>query len=935
MKNDRTLPTTGAAHAVDERDSVTRASTEPVAPSRPRRVGRYQLVRTLGAGGMGVVWEAIDPELERKVAIKLVHEPRRSRLADRLLREAQALAQLHHPNVVAVYDVGIDDGELYIVMQLVNGTTLDRALTARASTPREIVGLLLQAGRGLAAAHAANIVHRDFKPSNILVDDRGIVRVSDFGLARMTEAASASGEGAATSLDVSITHGKLIGTPAYMAPEQVLRGPVTQATDQFSFCITLWESLIGERPFPANDLASMREAVMAGRYAPIPSHLPRRVRAVLARGLAVDPARRFRSMNELLDRLEPTRSGRWIAGGLAVAVASAASVLAIATVRHIDPCGQIDASLLAGTWDAPTSQRMHAAFLRSTNGNAEDAYQRTSAVLDRYANQWVAMRRQACEATEVRHEQSPTLLDLRIQCLDARAGELAAVGRVLAETTESRGVERALDTALNKLSALDGCADRGALLSVVPLPADPTRRAFARRLEAQVADADARGDVGQIAPALVSATRAVDEIRALDYPPLLGRALLVRASLETQGGDITKAAALLYEAAEAAARGKDDHMVARTWLALVIAFNKQRKLDAALAVEPFMRTAIARIGTDARLAAEFDWAFGTTLRSQGKIADAERRLRAALGQLPSTEHVRRGDFLQSYALVLRALGKQAEARAALEESVAIFEQTFGPQSYRLATGLYNLSRQDMLEHRCADAKLAAERSLAIYARILGPDNPDLILDYASMGDLASYCLKDPALARRSYQKSLALIGTSPDDERQRTNILGTYGRGLLELGLATEAQPLLSQALARAEQGNDRVVLVLQLRFLGEAWLILGQPGKARPLIERAVKLYEEMQSMADLAWVLTDLGQALVDLHQPAQAIEPLTRAVAVAQKSAVDELPTTQLQLARALWDSGRDRLKARALATDAEARAKSDPQRAEIAAWLRGHP
>ena len=250
-----------------------------------RRIGRYELVRSLGAGGMGVVWEAIDPELGRRVAIKLMREERSARLAERMKREAQALAQLHHPNVVAVYDVGLDDGELYLVMQLVVGATIDRVLEASTLTRGEIVALVAQAGRGLAAAHRAGIVHRDFKPSNVLVDGDGVARVSDFGLARASDAGGGGAGGVADgSLDASITRGDLVGTPAYMAPEQFLGGPITAATDQFAFCVTLWEALAGERPFAGASVDEVREAVIAGRMRELPARIPRRARSVLLRG---------------------------------------------------------------------------------------------------------------------------------------------------------------------------------------------------------------------------------------------------------------------------------------------------------------------------------------------------------------------------------------------------------------------------------------------------------------------------------------------------------------------------------------------------------------------------------------------------------------------------------------------------------------------------
>ena len=335
----------GPGVAVPLSEQETLPGAPPVVSEHlPAQLGRYKIERRLGAGGMGVVYAAQDPELGRTVAIKLVGERIGSQggLQERLRREAQALARLSHPHVVSVYDVGVADGQLFIVMQYVDRVSLEAWLETHKPERSRIIAMFVQAGRGLAAAHAAGLVHRDFKPSNVLVEEDGTVRVTDFGLARLSDLADPEGPGASgpggASLETSITRGDVVGTPAYMAPEQFRGGPITGATDQFGFCAALWEALTGIRPFPGENVDTIRNALLAGT---IPAErargLPRSLERILRRGLSVSMQDRYPSMGALLDALTPSRRGPWLAAALAVAVVVA--VAAVVLARGSDaPC---------------------------------------------------------------------------------------------------------------------------------------------------------------------------------------------------------------------------------------------------------------------------------------------------------------------------------------------------------------------------------------------------------------------------------------------------------------------------------------------------------------------------------------------------------------------------------------------------------------------
>lgn len=277
--------------------------------AREETIGRYRLSRRLGSGAMGVVFAAIDPELRREVAVKLLRteDANETDRATRLLREARAMAKLSHPNVVNVFDAGLDDGRVYVVMELVSG----RSLASWLESPRpldQILAVFLQAGRGLQAAHEAGLVHRDFKPENVLVGDDGRPRVLDFGVARPTEGMSQSEiDGLASPLEAlgtTITSsGMLVGTPAYMAPEQVLGGRADPRTDQFAFCVCLYEALLGVRPFEADNFPELRRRLLETEPEFPPDRMSPALHELLRRGLARKREGRHPDMARLLERL--------------------------------------------------------------------------------------------------------------------------------------------------------------------------------------------------------------------------------------------------------------------------------------------------------------------------------------------------------------------------------------------------------------------------------------------------------------------------------------------------------------------------------------------------------------------------------------------------------------------------------------------------------
>jgi eukaryotic-like serine/threonine-protein kinase len=318
-------------------------------PKRGDSIGRFVVLGVLGSGGMGVVYSAFDPHLDRKVAIKLLAANARTEGAKiRMLREAQAMAKINHPNVIRVHEVGTYEDQIYLAIEFADAGTVRGWLKDKPSQ-REILDVFAQAGRGLGAAHALGLVHRDFKPDNVLMSKTGAVQVTDFGLVSVANAVTRPPSELPTDTPISqeLTQtGSIMGTPTYMSPEQFKGEPATARTDQFSFCVALYEALYRMRPFAGATYAELLVSVTSGALLPAPPDVNVRawMRRVLLRGLSIDPDKRYASMDELLAALarDPARRRN---RGLALAGVGllAASGVAFALFgHHSEQCGSGD-----------------------------------------------------------------------------------------------------------------------------------------------------------------------------------------------------------------------------------------------------------------------------------------------------------------------------------------------------------------------------------------------------------------------------------------------------------------------------------------------------------------------------------------------------------------------------------------------------------------
>jgi eukaryotic-like serine/threonine-protein kinase len=501
-------PAAGAAELAASRARIEQAL---FGKAEPARLGRFVLVGPIAGGGMGVVHGAYDPELDRRVALKLVHPRERgdARARELLVEEARALARLDHPNVVPVHDVLVESGEVVIVMELVAGQTLTAWEAAAPRSWREIVAVYVQAGRGLAAAHTAGIVHRDFKPTNAIVGDDGRVRVLDFGLARLEDGEAMPGE--------------VVGTAAYGAPEQLAGEAATAASDQFSFCVALHRALHGVLPFGARAPAGRRAEIAAGRIARGTRDLPAWLSRIVDRGLAADPARRHASMAALLALLEQERGWRrWRAPSAAAAIAGLGGLaLALALRGGDDPLAACDGGAPAL---AKTLRRaeIDEALRRAGTSYAESIRPRVLGGLDDYGAAWSRTHREACVAHR-RGEQSDAMLDRGMLCLQRRLADLDAAVKVLAGTRPLT-VANALDVVAG-LPAVAACADLEALTAEIPPPPSALAPAVAA-VRARLSHAAALDRGGRSGEAIAAASAASAEAAPLGYAPVAVEAAL-------------------------------------------------------------------------------------------------------------------------------------------------------------------------------------------------------------------------------------------------------------------------------------------------------------------------------------------------------------------------------------------------------------------------
>ncbi len=847
--------------------------------------GRFVVLDKLGEGGMGMVFGAYDPQLDRRVALKVVRT--RAGLGtvgrSRLLREGKALGRLSHPNVVAVHDVGLVEDDLFIAMEYVEGGNLSQWVQAHpeitADRQREALRLMVDAARGLAAAHAAGLVHRDLKPANTLVGSDGRLRLADFGLvlhdqdddAEVASPGPSAGDGSETSFDKLTETGAILGTPAYMAPEQ-FEGRADARSDQFSLCATFYEVLFGCRPFDGASAIERLGSFDAGPRSPTSrAFVPTAVERLLRRGLCVDPAARFATMDELLAELEraitPRRWGTLAALGLGAVAVGVTALLPTHAPRELD-C--MDGSHGAAQVWGDAQRRRLAEQLSAAGELAADSVPRVVASLDTFVERWSGTYAQACQASA----DEPKTFELSWSCLAERKRQLEIRVDVLTDP-DAKTASRASEIVATLPDPAD-CADPRELLlrdRLRPPESIAARvQSLYERRDALVVEGTAQRFEG-----LADESEAlVAEAEDLDFAPLLGAAVFqrawVRRMLGAPGGDDDFARAFAL-----AQRAGDDRLAASAATALAYGYERNQRPDDAMRWIEVAQAAVARAGITGKTAHVVARAHGELAHQAG---DSERAIELLRAQY---ERVK------------------ADPDAGFEE-LALTERT-------LARVLYETERYEPALALVAAARERLRDGLgerhSWYAETLR-QQARLLLDLGQVDD---------ALAlKREQQARFAALGLEPD-WRSRV-IEGLFFHDVhRQSGDLDDALAVMREAdVLMHEHGPDSLLRAEVLAAVAERELDLGDREAGRAHAETSLRItqaHEDGTVRLGVAYLAA--ARARIDSGRLDEAITLLEDAID-RTPPALQAHAAMRAELARALSVQGAQPVRADELATEA---------------------
>ncbi|MGH1347117.1 MAG: protein kinase domain-containing protein [Nannocystales bacterium] len=861
---------------------------------RPQTIGRYRVTDTLGHGAMGVVYEAWDDELQRTVAVKLISRDAEVGQAEhRFRREALALAKLAHPNVVTVHEVGLLDGRLFIAMEMVRGETLDAWLRAEERTWEATLDVFIQAGRGLEAAHEAGLVHRDFKPSNCIVGESGRVRVLDFGLARgaadLLDEDVAATFPAVSSLDVSVTRtGATVGTPAYMAPEQLRGGDVSASSDQFSFCVALYEALEGVRPFAGKCIVDIHGNIEAGNVQRGTGRTPRAVLRIVGRGFAVSPSDRWPDLAALVDALQeiPNARGRrrrawWMTGVGALALATAGTAL-----LPEQPCAEPPTTRI---WSPPRRSTLETAMEGST------AWETLDAAVSRWGRDWSEAHASTCKAARVDGRTTEMVLARQRACLERRENTVDVLLDGLAGTDAPR--HHAADV-VRRLPSLDDCRSAEAVLGQgEPPPASQPDVATVQSLLDESVASLTVGDIDRADALVETAERLATKV---GHAPLLADIGLRRAEIGRQR-DADGGGQSLRDAFKLAESSACDTAAADAALLLVFLSLDRDDLQAARRWRDVAEAKLERTGAGAKRRTQLAHANAELALVVGDFDAAEAASKEALrdcAEAAGEDSLLCADALEARARVVEWTGSPDESEVEHGRALQAFRRLLGESHPSVGTALLNrgLFRMGVGHLDAASADFDAALPILETGR-LPRVQAQLLLARAQLDSMRGQ------LELSALQRVETLLDAYPVGDSQRTDYESALAAFYLRLKQPEKALEIYERVLAAHESTSERIpgLVALDHSNLGECLLELDRLREARVRFSSALKRLEGEVSTTDprLSYPLTGLGRVLVAQGHHDRAAELLERSLAIATEHPGDVvlLAQTQWALARAL--------------------------------------
>jgi eukaryotic-like serine/threonine-protein kinase len=921
--------------------------------------GRYVVLEHIGEGAMGAVVRAYDPKLRREVALKIMRARAAfggSEAEARMLREAQALARLSDPHVVAVYDAELTEHGVCIAMEYVEGQTLRAWTRARDRRWWQIVEVVTAAARGLAAVHAAGVVHRDVKPDNVLVSHDGRVRLADFGVARARDDDLWSDtvwtnerERGQYHLPDITQQDTVVGTPAYMAPEQHVGRSAEPRSDQYALCVMLWEALHGERPFRGADMEALLNAKRRGPPERHAKHVPQWLHAALVRGLAADVEKRWPSVDVLVDVLvsgrRRTRRRRSAVGfGLvACVIAAGAAWQRWDRSMRIATCERAGEAI-AVIWNDDARETLRAALVGTNVSYAEETAAKVMPWLDEYARSWQGARFEACMDATVAGTWDANILDRSVWCLDERRMKLEALLRELSRA-EPETVENAVPAAA-ALTRVEACLDAD-LLERLPSPPSEHREEI-RETRVELSRANALQQMGSYEEALILARGALARAEALGWPPLVVDGRIQLGISFNSAGNYAEAEGVLetayFEAIEAGVL--EGAATAADELVATVGYRLARTREAvgwARHAEGSLRQVADLEGT--RMATHFT-NLGLVHHTAGAYEEAKDRQERALAireEALGPEHPLVASSLLNLGLAHQSMGAYAEAESLFARALAIQQQALGPEHPAVALGLNNVANVHHVTEAYPKARALYEQALTLQERALGPEHPDVARTLTNLGSVRR-SMHDYDDARALYERALSIREKTLGAEHP--DLAGSLNN-LANLHLATksyeEARTLLQRALAIWESalGPEHFYVGVTCSNLGSVHAAQGEDDEAKAYFERSLAVLETALGVdhPDLAHALIGLARTVLVQGKARDAVALSQRAVKLREtaNSSTAMVAEARYWLARSLWEANDDEQTALALAEQAregyrEAGSASAESLEDVQAWLR---